>query len=115
MRYARLKDGVYKIIHDWRISELVLLEQESGIRFYMPTKAVIAKGDTIEELCDLFIKKSKEEGNDYFEIGKDPIQIFDKIYDKTDLQHYDYYGAIWTPKGLEFVAQMNKEKELMLI
>lgn len=53
-----------------------------------------------------FVKKSKEAWNNYFEIGEDDFVIFDRKYRKEDLEHYDYYGAIWTDKGLIYKAKM---------
>ena len=71
----------------------------------------LKQSDTIEELCDVFVKKSKEEGNDFFDIGTDMFRIFDiKYYNyKKWFDVYDYYGAIWTDKGLIYVAKYNQE------
>jgi len=71
--------------------------------------------DTIEELCDMFIKKSNEEDNDYFEIGRNFWLVCDKKYNMYDLKHYNYYGAIWTDKGLIYIAKMNDKGELELL
>lgn len=75
----------------------------------------LPSADIIEELCDAFVKKSKEIGNDYFEIGKNALDIFDRKYHKEDLEHYAYYGAIWTDKGLIYVVKMNDKGELELL
>lgn len=101
MKYIRTKD---KIIPFWKAN----LDNIGGIE-------IIKTSDTIEELCDVFVKKSKETWNNYFKIGGDAFYIFDRKYYKEDLEHYDYYGAIWTDKGLIYVAKMNENRELKLL
>ena len=78
---------------------------------------IIKESDNLEDLCDVFVKKSKEVGNDFFDIGTDMFITFDmKCYDYEKwFDVYDYYGAIWTDKGLIYVAKMDKYGELELI
>ena len=63
---------------------------------------IIKQANTIEELCDEFVC------NEMF------------VYDKTEMewlieQGNDVYGAIWTDKGLIFIAKMNEKGELELL
>lgn len=70
---------------------------------------LIKQADTIEELCDAFVyvtdikrqivTQYKEQCIYFFE-GEKPIA---------------YYGAIWTEKGLIYVAKMNDKGELELL
>lgn len=69
----------------------------------------VAQSETIEELCDMFV---------YCKRG------FYEIYRQLDFAHYDkeyiknggtIKGAIWTSKGLIYVAKMNSEGKLELI
>lgn len=71
---------------------------------------VIKKADTIEELIDNYV--FIEKGEMPVDLDKDTI-IFNKglyIEDGTII-----YGAIWTDKGLIYVAKMNEKGELELI
>lgn len=71
---------------------------------------IIKQSDNIPELCDEFILKKIDQ----------PKPFVYTIY-FTDLQKYakdrdwTIYGAIWTDKGLIYVAKMNDEGELELI
>ena len=67
--------------------------------------------DTIEELCDEFVAidigvfgdKTKSYKT-IKEVEEDKTFLFDKLY-----------GAIWTDKGLIYVAKMNNKGELELL
>ena len=60
---------------------------------------------TIEELCDEFVYVASE--NDRPVICYKPT-VFHKLNDNL-------YGAIWTDKGLIYVAKMNDKGELELL
>ena len=92
--YIRTKDGVYVL------SEAYWAGNKDEI---------LAEADTIEELCDKFV---------YCQNG------FYEMYSKLDFAHYDkeyiknggtIKGAIWTSKGLIYVAKMDNEGKLVLI
>ena len=71
------------------------------------TKDIVKQADTIEELCDVFV----------FRVGECVIvdQDNDKFF-RGNWKCYDtIYGAIWTDKGLIFVAKMNEKGELELL
>lgn len=70
--------------------------------------------DNIADLCDMYV---------YVEADKMPcvagLRINTKQYklyaDFCLVNHIDLYGAIWTDKGLIYVAKMNENGELELI
>ena len=72
---------------------------------------IISQADTIEELCDEFValgyglkgKPAVVNGNNGFKTIK------------TMLSNYEIYGAIWTDKGLIYVAKMNEKGEMELL
>ena len=68
--------------------------------------AIIKQADTIEELIDewVYVENHKET----------PVLIY---WLSTNKKHKDddVYGAIWTDKGLIYVAKMNDKGELELI
>lgn len=113
--YIRTKDGIFEVTNEQERYFNIKIKGFGGAPMYK--EMVIKQADTIEELCDVFIKKSKELGNDYFNISTDAFTVFDKKYEnyKKWFEHYDYYGAIWTDKGLIYVAKMNAEGVLELL
>ena len=94
MKYIRTIDGIQALY----IDEFT----EYGKEYYKNCKIA----DTIEELCDEFVIWFKE-------LDK-PTQFRDfettKQYKKAKV-----YGAIWTDKGLIYVAKMNDKGELELL
>lgn len=119
MKYIRTKDGIREIIHDNGNSCAVKSNHWTTIDGFTVIFGLTyaPRADRIEELCDVFVKISKETKNDYFRIGEDSNIIFDKKFEnyKKWFNYYDYYGAIWTPKGLIYVAKMNDKGELELL
>ena len=63
------------------------------------------KANTVEELCDEFVRVSKSVHD--FLVSND---IPTKKFDDTEI-----YGAIWTDKGLIYVAKMNESGVLELL
>ena len=64
---------------------------------------IIKQADAIKELCDEFVMISD---------GKHKLDIGCHSYGDEKIQ---IYGAIWTDKGLIYVAKMNKKGELELL
>lgn len=114
-RFIRTKDGeVFELLgQEKRLYGDFISIDHKHYRY----DCVIKQADRLEELCDVFIKKSKEPGNNYFVIGDDPFYICDIKFEayKKLMDVYDYYGAIWTKDGIKFVAKLNKEGVLDLI
>lgn len=110
MKYIRTKDKIREIIEDFggscnvkstypkgrpAIDNFTVV---SGIRF-------APRADTIEDLCDEFVIVDKY-GN------KPRMVITDGFAVKMG---HTVYGAIWTDKGLIYVAKMNEKGELELL
>ena len=101
MKYIRTKDG---IISDKEKSDLLKMAFEYG----SPTTfKIIAQADTIEELCDEFVDVNKT-GHCI-----SSFKTFKALLE--DKNNHNFYGAIWTDKGLIYVAKMNDEGELELL
>ena len=61
----------------------------------------IKQADTIEELCDCFVDYCEED---------------DSHFVSTAIQgKHEIYGAIWTDRGLIYVAKMNGKGEIELL
>ena len=110
MKYIRTKDGIRTI------SNLIVpcpqelidqLKQEGYV------DEIVNQSDTIEELCDEFVvywenwKEWHEHCFSFTEVNQ--------ILEEYDLPKSCVYGAIWTSKGLIYVAKMNDEGELCLL
>ena len=77
--------------------------QDAGFDF---EGCIIKQANTIEELCDEFVHKNYA------------FKSLQELYDYwEDMYSYDKptYGAIWTDKGLIYVAKMSEEGVLCLI
>ena len=105
--YIRTKDGIYKVESETchkkgyyidRYEEDVILKEQ-----------VIKQSENIEELCDRFVVIDKE--------TKEVVNIVSFLeYAKLwSYFKYNIYGAIWTDKGLIYVAKMNDKGKLELI
>ena len=64
--------------------------------------------DTIEDLCDEFVCVLNEKTH-----WLSPFKTFEIAKEQDN--YTDLYGAIWTSKGLIYVAKMNEKGELELL
>lgn len=113
MRYIRTKDGIfrYKLMsrneYEFRVEAGNIIQGKE-------VEGEVKIADTVEELCDEFIV-----------VHKDGTHVFQKSTagDKVSKEYVEYllrnnqtfYGAIWTDKGLIYVAKMNNKGELELL
>lgn len=135
MKYIRTKDGrIYEIIEETENSfELCSpFEKKMGCSCTMikrvlgsNQKPTYRLADTIEELCDELVfewqRSSISHDNDtwhlYHEISlKEEVKnALTDGYRANIEQVKNIYAAIWTDKGLQYVARMNSEGELELL
>ena len=75
---------------------------------YIAKEKVVAQADTIEELCDEFVCVIPNKEKPY---------LLDKNTNLRLQANYigDVFGAIWTDKGLIYVAKINSKGELELL
>ena len=104
MKYIRTKDGIIDLSKvaigkdGWEsIEEYIAFKQEDQ-------KEQIKQADSIEELCDEFVRV-REDIHDFLVSDDIPTQI----------EGWTIYGAIWTDRGLIYVAKMNEKGELELL
>ena len=101
MKYIRTEDEIYKYddffdIEWYKANDYTEEEMIKTAKDY-----IVNQADTIEELCDEFVC-------DHF--------ISNNTKDLRDLRPNGLiYGAIWTDKGLIYVAKMNDKGELELL
>ena len=109
--YIRTKDGIYKVESIFRNNGFVKGYNIGKMAFIIKDQ-VINQADAIEELCDEFVVNFECFNRSYYFIYKNS---YDEL--KSDVQTFNYsaYGAIWTSKGLIFVARMNDKGDFELI
>ena len=123
MSFIRTKDGIYEVVgfdNECIIpSKLVKVKTNGRERItHCCDTDIIKQADTIEELCDEFVKM-------YINIPSiNPIVLtYDEDVEETKRQFLDknhkpkfnIYGAIWTDKGLIYVAKLNDKGEMELL
>ena len=101
MKYIRTKNGIYEV---------------KTKRIFNHIKEY-RLGDTIEELCDKFVYEYK---SSVYKNSKPSYELVEMSLEtmKATMEFFSgatFYGAIWTNKGLIYVAKMNSEGKLVLI
>lgn len=111
--FIRTKDNVYIKIRDTEFENKHIVVGKTPIDFgtYILKKDIIKQADTIAELCDEFVIKNQH--NTYYTMNYEDM-ISDYHWGRFH-ERDTIYGAIWTDKGLIYVAKMNENGELELI
>ena len=124
MRYIRTKDDKIFLIHeDLEIKDLWYFENREKILVISCNPGDLGKtADTIEELCDEFVLINSKiwvlGGYNQFESKKDAEWDYKnaiRLWKISKIPNKALYGAIWTDKGLIYVAKMNSKGELELL
>ena len=102
MKYIRTKDGIIEV-------NPTLTNEQIDISLGKNTP----RADTIEELCDAFIIIDEDKKRNIY--LKEDGWTFDMMQDLGMWSDRTCYGAIWTDKGLIYVAKMNDKGELELL
>lgn len=112
MKYIRTKDGIFEI-EEVRYNEDIGMNQYFYKSGHINSHEIEKEANTIEKLCDEFVVVANYgigEGANPGIIDKENIHKF--LY---SLGEWTIYGAIWTNKGLIYVAKMNYKGESELI
>jgi hypothetical protein len=111
MKYIRTKNGIYEVVGADSCSYL----NASPEMYYITSdnknilkSKVIAQADTIVELCDEFIGMDRTCENGHQLLRAIP-------YKCANYWNGGIYGAIWTDKGLIYVAKMNDKGHFELV
>ena len=112
MKYIRTKNGIYEVVEDnnkeWGKQIVVKFPKNLNMKLADVKDQILKQANTIEELCDELV----DEELHYIIKNK---EIIKDIPNNPELKNHKIYGAIWTDKGLIYVAKMNSKGELELI
>lgn len=110
MKYIRTKDG--RIIgFEPKTKDLDLIKYLSQFVNYQGENTPVKQADTIEELCDCFaVIRPQPRGTDHYILHRFAF-VKEHCLNGDEM----VYGAIWTDKGLTYVAKMNDKGELELL
>ena len=127
MKYIRTKYGIYErqektkaIVKNMPLN-VDYIKYQDGV---MVAYEFVNEADTIEELCDRFIWHWDEVKSDFLEDKHKIFTIYEFVKDGISKHNgfgyrlnedYEVYGAIWTDKGLIYVAKMNEKGVLELL
>lgn len=117
MKYIRTKDGIYEadVLSIHYIGETHFscwnIEHTRAFNEWH----IIKQADTIAELCDCIVydclPRPYQDAYHKHEIGNIESLKWNRKPEKFE----NIYGAIWTDKGLIYVAKMNEKGELELL
>ena len=107
MKYIRTKNGIYDYepTHNIDVDGFVV-QHINGWNKPLTKEDIIKIADTIEELCDEFVLC---EDNHCCIVGDIEAK------EMATTNYGIIYGAIWTDKGLIYVAKMNEKGNLELL
>lgn len=122
MKYIRTKNGIYEVVKN-ELGECIKID--GGFVMLEDVRLIeqnIRESNTIAELIDayVFVSKSGETHYVYFKSYDMGVCLGSRIdndekFKNHLLENGTVYGAIWTDKGLIYVAKMNEKGELCLI
>ena len=137
MKYIRTKDKIYGFIpnvvssieYDDEVGaySIYYFDENKGKHLERDDKGghsmdsvwnedIVKQADTIEELCDEFVCDHNN-GTRVIQtkVHKPQFPFCEDTIDYLKRNNQTYYGAIWTDKGLIYVAKMNNKGELELL
>ena len=121
MKYIRTKDRVCEFEMELLTMPDLIAVKGECIGGFIRKEDIVKQADTIEELCDEFvvIRDNDKYVCDY--IGEELYYLATEhdgdgnYFSKKELLDLIVYGAIWTDKGLIYVAKMNDKGEFELL
>lgn len=105
MKYIRTKDAIFKVTS--KAGHIYCAENQNNEFVLVNGRVVEKEADTIEELCDeiVYVNDNKHKNYPCYAVSpEDDVKYHDAIY-----------AAIWTDKGLVYVAKMNEKGVLELL
>ena len=115
--YIRTKNKIYEVesilrddgfVKGYNVGEMAFIRKDQ----------VIKQSENLEELCDELFVYVRKQNEDYEKIEMPIIDITRNLTSLIKIANFTnsvVLGAIWTSKGLIYVAKMNENGELELI
>ena len=117
-KYIRTDKNIFEVVGETDLVYRIIGASREKNNVYSRTKKlndVIAIGDSIEELCDeLVILGAYGCENPFIFPKEKSFNPLEEIWTHCDNETI-CYGAIWTDKGLIYVAKINDKGELELL
>lgn len=113
MKYIRTKDGIYKTdspIQPEKEIQIKWIDDHCFETSWKTKPCEWKQADTIEELCDRFVLITNRA-----HYGFGHFRNIERVVLGKEEKLIACYGAIWTDKGLIYVAKMNEKGELELL
>ena len=129
-KYIRTKDGIYEVVEDsnkeWGKQIVVKFPKNLNMKLADVKDQIIKQSDNLAELCDEAVAIYPDGSHDNCSVMHivDNNGFCEAVYGclsvsaddlKKNYECWEVYGAIWTDKGLIYVAKMNEKGELVLI
>ena len=123
-RYIRTKSNIFEVVGETEKVFKVISVSRDPSKVYSKSKIqtdALKRSNSIENLCDerILTRYFDETKYTHHEVlSKNQWDIMGKSVAarlKNGLTDCNYYGAIWTDKGLIYVAKMNNKGEFELI
>lgn len=123
MKYIRTKDGRIAEIKENMVvracddATRLVYKEEPYICVLNGDDDILKQADTIEELFDEFVLENEIKTDEKCSIMKRKIfEVLRKAITETmPITKQKCFGAIWTNKGLIYVAKMNNDGEFELL
>ena len=108
--FIRTKNGIYELTDSGNVCYPKLITKGNKIKLvkFVRKTTVIKQAETIAELVDEFV--CVDNLDNHTSVGTCYPKTFHMLR-----KGYQVYGAIWTDKGLIYVAKMNEKGELELL
>lgn len=111
MKYIRTIDGIYNAIKEFKIGDMI------GVPYNGLVK-IVARADTIKELCDAYVITSKQ-GHIYDTYGNydyELKEVLPQAREECPDEDWNLYGCILVNGIIKQVAKLNDDKgELELL
>lgn len=116
MKYIRTKEGVIFAgpIDNKGTYKCTNLGLWKEVKPVWENNEIIKGADNIEELCDEFVVEVNIH-NIMFHDLQSALNVVKNFENYELTKDYKIYGAIWTDKGLIYVAKMNEKGKLELL
>lgn len=111
MKYIRTKDAIFKVTS--KAGNIYCVTNQNNDFIIANERAVEKQAGTIEELLDCCIMTDSKR---HLPVNHLTYSYYKELAELEKLdKDWVVYGAIWTDKGLQFVARMNSKGEFELL